>query len=64
MLFSSWSPGGNKIVFVSSRDSKTYSNLELYTMDSDGKKVRRLTNDHADDVYPTWSPFYTKKLEP
>jgi len=41
-----------KIVFVSARDG----NNEIYTCNSDGSNVTRLTNDPALDSYPAWSP--------
>jgi Tol biopolymer transport system component len=42
---------GTKIVFQSDRDG----NLEIYSMDSDGTNVTRLTNDPAIDVVPSLS---------
>jgi TolB protein len=40
------------IVFQSSRDG----NFELYTMDLEGKNLRRVTDSPANDVTPSWSP--------
>jgi Tol biopolymer transport system component len=47
-----WSPDGTHIAFVSNRDG----NFEIYTMDSSGGNVTRLTNDTARDDHPDWSP--------
>jgi dipeptidyl aminopeptidase/acylaminoacyl peptidase len=47
-----WSPDGEKIAFMSARDG----NLEIYTMNSDGTKVTRLTYNPGIDGFPTWSP--------
>ena len=42
----------SQIVFTSSRDG----NSEIYVMDSDGRKQKRLTANQADDGSPVWSP--------
>ncbi len=41
-----------RIVFQSDRDG----NLEIYTMNGDGRGVTRLTRNGARDVVPAWSP--------
>ncbi len=41
-----------KIVFYSERDG----NKEIYTMNDDGSRLRRLTNNPAADLRPLWSP--------
>lgn len=41
-----------KIAFISDRDG----NDEIYVMNADGTNLHRLTYDHAEDSYPTWSP--------
>ena len=41
-----------QIVFYSDRDG----NFEIYVMDANGGNQRRLTNDRAWDVSPSWSP--------
>ena len=41
-----------QIAFVSRRDG----NPEIYVMAADGKNQRRLTNNRADDWFPSWSP--------
>ena len=47
-----WSPDGEHIVFVSTRDG----NREIYVMDADGRNQVNLTNNPADDWMPSWSP--------
>jgi tetratricopeptide (TPR) repeat protein len=42
----------NQIAFMSNREG----NWEIYVMDNDGTRVRRLTNDPAQDGLPSWSP--------
>ena len=41
-----------RIAFVSKRDG----NFEIYVMDADGVNPRRLTNNPAKDLAPSWSP--------
>lgn len=57
----SWSPDGERIVFVARpndrlplADSRT--DYDLYVMDADGSNVTRLTDDPARDSDPVWSP--------
>ena len=45
-------PKKAQIAFTSSRDG----NLEIYTMDADGRNVRNLTNHLSWDATPAWSP--------
>jgi TolB protein len=45
-------PSAGKIAFVSSRDG----NPEIYTINTDGTDLTRLTNDPAVDEEPAWSP--------
>jgi hypothetical protein len=47
-----WSPDGEHIVFVSTRDG----NREIYVMDADGRSQVNLTANPADDWMPSWSP--------
>lgn len=47
-----WSPDGSRIVFSETVDG----NADLYLMDADGTHVRRLTDEPAEDRYPSWSP--------
>src|SRR5262245_53842805 len=47
-----WSPDGSRIAFYSGRDG----NLEVYVMDADGKRQRRLTRNPRQDGLPSWSP--------
>ncbi|HEX8891643.1 MAG TPA: Calx-beta domain-containing protein [Pyrinomonadaceae bacterium] len=44
--------GTTKIAFASDRDG----NLEIYTMDTDGGGLARLTENNAEDFSPAWSP--------
>lgn len=53
-----WSPDGQRIIFVSERDS----NRELYVMNADGSNQVRLTDNQADDNRPRWSPDGSKIL--
>ncbi len=48
-----WSPDGKKIVLTLSQDD---GNSDIYIINSDGKKVSRLTSNWANDVSPCWSP--------
>jgi TolB protein len=48
----SWSPDGKTIAFSSSQDG----NPEIYLMDREGGRVRRLTDHPGIDVSPCWSP--------
>jgi len=60
----SWSPDGKRIAFSSARDrfGKTYyddrtdPNTDVYVMNADGSRQRRLTRNRANDGTPTWSP--------
>jgi TolB protein len=47
-----WSPDGSRIAFSNTVDGNT----DLYVMDADGTHVLRLTDELAEDRYPTWSP--------
>ncbi len=52
-----WSPDGEKITFISTRDgaSKNWSeNMEIYAMDANGSNVRRLTFNKAWDAHGVW----------
>ena len=57
----SWSPDGKRIVFVSDRDGHVHaihgwSTAEIYVMDADGGNPQNLTDNPADDGFPSWSP--------
>ncbi|MFB0538094.1 MAG: hypothetical protein ACETWR_24290 [Anaerolineae bacterium] len=47
-----WSPDGEHIVFVSTRDG----DREIYVMDADGRNQVNLTHNPTDDWMPSWSP--------
>jgi Tol biopolymer transport system component len=50
-------PGENgKIVFSSIRDG----NFEIYIMNADGSDQHNISNNPAQDAYPSWSPDGTK----
>jgi Tol biopolymer transport system component len=52
-----WSPDGTQLAFEGywTRAGKT-SQIDIYVVDADGSKLRRLTNSPYDDVDPAWSP--------
>ena len=52
LLVSVWvqAPQKTQIAFTSNRDG----NCEIYVMDADGKNQRNLTNNPADDCWPSW----------
>ena len=46
----------SKIAFNSDRDG----NGEIYVMNADGTEQKNLTNNPAQDWFPSWSPFLTE----
>lgn len=52
--YPSFSGDGRRIVFR--RGTNPIANIDLYLMDDDGSNVRRLTNDPANDLFPSFSP--------
>jgi TolB protein len=60
----SWSPDGSQIAFASVRDHNGSNcgsdecswNGEIYVMNADGSRRRRLTASKGDDERPAWSP--------
>ena len=54
-MYSSWSPNGNRIAFVSDRKGD-FANYDIYVMDADGGNQQKLTNHRGDDWLPSWSP--------
>jgi Tol biopolymer transport system component len=51
----SWSPDGQTVAFLSERDPPV-GNTELYFVDADGNRSRRVTRNDFRDDSPTWSP--------
>lgn len=49
-----WSPNGRKIAFQSWRDN--HAHFEIYTMNTNGKQILRLTEGNGANVRPSWSP--------
>ncbi len=47
-----WSPDGAEIAFQTMKDG----NFEIYLMDADGSNLRNLTNNSANDYWPSWVP--------
>lgn len=47
-----WSPGGQRIAFVSQRDG----NREIYLVNADGNGLVNLTQNPSEDWTPAWSP--------
>lgn len=50
--FANWSADNEWITFVSDRDG----NEEIYLMRTNGKDLKRLTNDKSSDIHPYFSP--------
>ena len=51
-----WSPKGDRIAFRSYLDG----NAEIFTMDTNGGSLTRITNNLAEDFIPVWSPDATR----
>ena len=47
-----WSPDGSTVVYMSNEDG----NWSLYSMDTNGENVVRLTDGEGDDIFPVWRP--------
>jgi Tol biopolymer transport system component len=47
-----WSPDGSQIVYASQQDG----DFEIYLMSDDGSGLLKLTDNDADDLWPSWSP--------
>ena len=57
--YAAWSPDGAQIAFVHGRGGAVPGqggSLEIYVMNADGRSVRRLTNNSANDFSPVWMP--------
>ena len=51
-----WSPDGERFLYISNRTG----NYDIWVANHDGSGAIQLTNDPADDLYPTWSPDGTQ----
>ncbi len=51
-----WSPDGDQIAFSSAQDG----NAEIYKAGANGEGLTRLTDNDAEDLYPSWSPDGTR----
>jgi Tol biopolymer transport system component len=53
----SWSPDGQRIVFLSTRDHEGdgFTSEEVYVMDADGSDQTRLTDNETGEASPSWS---------
>jgi dipeptidyl aminopeptidase/acylaminoacyl peptidase len=49
-----WAPGGRRIAFISTREGDTLP--QLYSMDVEGREVRRVRRTPFEAQYPAWSP--------
>jgi dipeptidyl aminopeptidase/acylaminoacyl peptidase len=47
-----WSPDGSQIVYATQQDG----DFEIYLMSDDGSGLLKLTDNDADDLWPSWSP--------
>jgi Tol biopolymer transport system component len=52
-----WSPLGNRIAFVSDRDS---AGADIYLMNPNGTTNTRITTDTTNEVHPAWAPDGSK----
>ena len=51
-LCGAFSPDGKKLLLTLSKEG----NEEIYALETDTLKLKRLTNNYAIDVSPAWSP--------
>jgi len=51
---------GDKFVFAQKIDGTNDNNTEIFTIGTDGKNLKRLTNNSYWDLYPAWSPDDTQ----
>lgn len=51
-VYPTWSPDGSRIAF----ERLVNGNFEIFVMNGDGTDQRNITNDPADDRWPSWCP--------
>lgn len=51
-----WSPDGQSIVYVRTREGDESHRTDVWTMGADGSNSRQLTTQHAQVLFPVWSP--------
>lgn len=56
----SWSPDGTKIAFGAQYPGDGATGCDIYTVNSDGSGLARLTGSSGDETMPRWSPDGTK----
>jgi TolB protein len=54
-MYPDWSPDGSRIAFYTEGGGTTTAR-EVWKVFPDGTHLRRLTNNHVDDSFPSWSP--------
>jgi len=47
-----WSPDGRRLAF----HTDVKQNIDIYVVGADGENLRRLTDDPAEDSFPSWHP--------
>jgi Tol biopolymer transport system component len=52
-----WSPDGETLLFASLRET---ADDEIFVVDPNGSRLRRLTSNNVDDVQPSWSHDHTR----
>lgn len=53
-------PAGNRLVFSGTVDGDANEQEEIFSMDANGRDLRRLTDNAHWDLYPVWAPDATK----
>ena len=58
-----WSPDGTKIAFIrTSFEGKKISKSEIYIMDTDGKNLKKLSENKTTDWLPVWGPTSVREI--